>query len=330
MHVNEGEWVEAGEVLVQLDDRDAKLRLLERTADLKQSEANLSASQSQLALEKQNTAHFKSRLEVAQSKLKRHQDLMQKRLISRALLDEVKAQASDANIEYQSHMRALINLPNQIAANEAHVAKARALEEQAKLELDRTTVIAPFAGPVIAVHTAPGDHSNLATPLVDIADASGFEVRVQLPDQQASAFQTALDRTQIIRATSEDGRALVLRRLASHVRAGQTGLDAFFAYSEPNLPALGRMINLVIELPAQRELIALPAQSLYENNKVYTVENDRLVGHEVERVGETESEDRGYEVLVRTNSIPAGTPIITTALPKAITGLLVEVATQDS
>ncbi len=336
VNVNEGEWVEAGELLVQLDDRDLKLQLLERTADLKQSQANLTASKSQLALERQSATHFKSKLDVAQAKLQRHRDLMEKRLIARGLLDEVTAAANAANIEYQDHKRKMSDLPNQIAANEAHLAKAQALVEQAKLALERTSVIAPFAGPIIAVHTAPGDHSNLSQPLVEMADANGFEVRVQIPEVYTRQFQQAIENTQPIDATTADGDELTLSRLAHHVRAGQTGLDAFFVLKRNNnslpapIPALGRVFNLAIELPEQTRLIALPLPSIYEHNKVYSVKDNRLVSHTVERVGERERPEHGYEVLIRASDIPSGTPIITTQLPKAMTGLLVEIPTVES
>ena len=92
-----------------------------------QSEANLASMRSQLDLAQQNTEHFLSRYEVAQAKLKRHQDLMTNRLISKSLLDEVVSQSNEASIEYRNHVRELSNFPNQIAAHDANVAKATAL-----------------------------------------------------------------------------------------------------------------------------------------------------------------------------------------------------------
>lgn len=329
VHVKEGDWAEAGALLVKLDDREAKLHVLEREADLKQQQANLAAMHIQLDLEQQSAEQFESKYQIAQAKLTRHEGLMEKRLISKSLLDDVVAQANQASIDYRNHVRELTNLPNKIAAHEASVAKAQALLEQARLDLEKTEVRAPFAGPVLAVYAAPGNHSNLSVPLVDIADATGFEVRVQIPDAYAQQFyQAQSNGEEDITATAEAGANLTLIRLASQVRTGQTGMDAFFVFDQTadQVPAIGRVFSLSIELPAQSELIAVPVQSIYENNRIYAVKDGRLVGHDIERIGEQESAEHGYQILIRTDAIQPGDNVITTQLPRAITGLLVEVA----
>jgi multidrug efflux pump subunit AcrA (membrane-fusion protein) len=330
--VNEGDWVQAGNVIIKLDDRQAKLVVLEREAELRQHQANLASMKIQLDLEQQSAEHFSSNYRIAQSKLERHQDLMAKRLISKSLLDEVIAQANQASIDYRNHVRELSNLPNQIAAHEAHVAKAEALLEYAKLDLEKTAIRAPFTGPVLAVHAAPGDHSNLSEPLAELADSQSFEVRVQIPDAYVHQFQQLADMSAIT-ARAENGGTLTLSRLTNHVRAGQTGMDAFFAFrnvqfkaDDSTTPPLGRVFSLNIEMPAQTGLIAVPVQSIYENNRVYTVNNGRLVGHQIKRVGESESPHYGYQILIRSDDLKPGEQIITTQLPRAITGLLVEVA----
>ena len=115
------------------------------------------------------------------------------------------------------------------------MAKAAAQLEQARIDLDKTRITAPFAGPVLAVTAAPGDHSNLSVPLVHVADNTSFEVRVQVPEIQARQFHTALDGLGAaqIKALDDAGAPLRLRRLASQVRAGQTGLDAFSSLTVP-------------------------------------------------------------------------------------------------
>jgi multidrug efflux pump subunit AcrA (membrane-fusion protein) len=323
----EGDWVERGDELVQLDDREAKLRVVERQAELREQQANLAGLRVQLDLEQQSAEHFTSRYSVVQAKLERHQGLMAKRLISKSLLDEVTAQANEASIEYRNHLQVLTNLPNQIAAYEANVMRAQAQLDQAQLDADKTVIRAPFSGPVLAVHVAPGDHSNLAAPLIELADASGFEVRVQIPEAYAQHFHN-LAEPGIVAASTQAGVRLRLRRVTSHVRSGQTGVDAFFAFAPDaaQIPALGRVLNLSVELPAQADLVAVPAQSIYQNNRIYVVEDGRLRGHEIERAGELETAERGYEILIRSAELEAGDAIITTQLPRAITGLLVDVA----
>ena len=120
-----------------------------------------------------------------------------------------------------------------------------------------------------------------------------------------------------------------LVRLSSQVREGQSGLDAFFKVNVAageSLPAIGRVIDLSITMPTEHDVVALPVQSIYENNRIYEVVDDRLNAIEVERVGELQTPDGHYRVLVRSPKLSGGKTIITTQLPTAISGLLVEAA----
>ena len=121
---------------------------------------------------------------------------------------------------------------------------------------------------------------------------------------------------------------LKLARLAGHVRSGQTSTDAFFALADNENPAhaLGRVLNLIIQLPAEPNLVALPVQAIYDGNKIYRVIDERLQSIRIERIGEYQSPTDGYQILVRGEAIAAQDLIITTQLPRAINGLLVDLA----
>jgi hypothetical protein len=88
-------------------------------------------------------------------------------------------------------------------------------------------------------------------------------------------------------------------------------------------------------------VVALPVQSIYENDRIYAIRdvatNDssqldgagqeyRLEAITIERVGEAQAEDGQHRILVRSPEISAGQKIITTQLPRAISGLLVKPA----
>jgi HlyD family secretion protein len=106
-------------------------------------------------------------------------------------------------------------------------------------------------------------------------------------------------------------------------------VDAFF-HPAPGtdasaLPPLGRVVDLRIELPAEPDVVALPIGSLYDNDRIYAVEDNRLRAIHVERVGELQLPDGDYRVLVRSPELagraagdhhPAAT--------RGVSGLLVE------
>ncbi|MCB1684539.1 MAG: biotin/lipoyl-binding protein [Pseudomonadales bacterium] len=329
VHVREGDWVQAGDRLITLNDRELALRLIEARAELAEFQAARDSLQIEKASTEGNTGRYQSMLTVARNKLQRHKDLMSKRLISQSLLDEVVAQADEADIQYQAHMRALADFPNRSAALDAAVARAAAGVQQAQYDLEKSRVLAPFSGPVLGVFVAPGDRSNLGMILADVADARTFEVRVQLPDGYAQRLQRRMLDTESITATSQEGLNLQLSRLSSQVKRGQSGLDAFFGF-ESSTPtpanALGRLMELVITLPEEAAVVAVPVQSIYENDRIYQVHNNRLQAITVERVGESQTAEGEYRILVRSPELETDTAIITTQLPRAIDGLLVEPA----
>ena len=344
VNVREGDWVEKGDVLMTLSEAELQLDLMERQAELKQLEANLASTRIEREMFEESTEHFRSMREVAQKKLERHQDLIAKRLISQSLLDEVTAQANQANIDYQTHMRTLADFPNRLAAQEAAVERARAQVGQVQLDIDKTRITAPFRGPILSVFVAPGDRSNLGATLVDIANADAFEVRVQIPERFGNGLHRNLAMGQVVTARTEHGVELTLSRLSGQVKRGQSGLDAFFGlHAREGAPetALGRMLELSITLPEEEAVIALPVQSIYENDRIYAIRDVgpspdsqlegsnptyRLEAITVERVGEAQAEDGQHRILVRSPDISAGQRIITTQLPRAISGLLVEPA----
>ncbi|MDZ7670475.1 MAG: biotin/lipoyl-binding protein [Gammaproteobacteria bacterium] len=327
VNVREGDRVSEGDVLVELAREETALLLAERQAELAGHRAQLRSIRSEQAMLERTVAQAQSMHRIAQDKLARHRQLLERRLISRSLLDEVVAQANNAAIEFEQHQRRLDDLPNRLAAQQALVDRSAALAARAELDLQKTRVLAPFSGPILAVHVAPGDRSGNGVALLELAEAGALEVRVQVPASYVERFQHHLSGDDPIAASLADGRRLQLARLTHRVRAGQSGVDAFFRLDDPGaatLPPIGRVVDLRIRLPEEAGVVALPIASLYENDRIYAVEDNRLQAIRVERVGELHTAEGDFRVLVRAAELADGRPVITTQLPKAVSGLLVE------
>ncbi len=329
VHVQEGDWVAGGDVLIELADGEVRLALVERQAELAQHQAELRSIESERERLERTLEQAMSMHRVAQQKLERHQALLESRLIAQSLMEEVVAQANQAAIDLEDHLRRLADLPNRIAMQRARVERARALVEHATLQVKKTRVRAPFGGPVLAVNVAPGDRSSLAEPLVELANADTFEVRVQVPGSYGDRLQRHLAQGEPVIGRLGGGHRLTLTRLARRIKTGQSGLDAFFHLSARNmasLPPIGRVVDLRVQLPEEPDVVALPVASLYENDRIYAVVDSRLKPIQVERVGEYQSADGEYRILVRSPELGDGQAVITTQLPKAMTGLLVKVS----
>ena len=327
VNVREGQWVEAGEVLVELDDRQARLDLRSREADTAEARAELASLRAEQAMTERMAAEQQALADLAAAKLARFENLFERQMIARALLDEVREDAARARLALARHDNELADFPNRIARQQAAVTRAEVAAERVAIDLERTRIRAPFDGPVLAVHVARGNQVMQGTPLIRLADADSFEVRATLPAEHAAALRAELGNAGAdgLRASGELGEeqlTLQLTRLAGAQKSGRTGIDAFFRFPAHAGIELGRVVDLSISLPEQPGLVALPVQAIFENGRIYRIEDSRLVAMDVDVVGASNA-DEGYRLLVRSPELRAGQRIITTALPQARTGLKV-------
>ncbi|MEM7217275.1 MAG: HlyD family efflux transporter periplasmic adaptor subunit [Pseudomonadota bacterium] len=325
VHAEEGQQAAAGALLVQLDPSQFRLSVAEREAELAQRQANLASVESELLLARRTDKQHASMQRIARAKQARHEQLLRDRLISRALYDEVAQATSQVDIEFQRHKQQLTQLPHRVAAAKAEVRRAEAQLDSARIDLSKTELRAPFAGPVTAVNAAVGDRMLPGAVLVEMADDDAFELRVPIPDTYIAQIRGALDAGGEVAGTSRLG-ITKLTRMASVVAPGQSGLDGFFAIGNATerRPAVGQIVEVSVALPIIQGTVALPPQALYENRRVYAVVDDRLQALPVERVGETRDNQGNYRVLVRSRALARHAEIITTQLPAAMPGLLVQ------
>jgi RND family efflux transporter MFP subunit len=137
-----GAFFEAGDVLIELEGRDAELAL-------ERAEAAVLRAQSELGL--------------ADARLARRRTLAQSEI------------ASAARLEESEHAR-------RMAA--ARLREARAMREQARRDLDRTRILAPFAGRVRSKQVDRGQFVTRGTPLARIYAVDSAEVRLPIPTSE--------------------------------------------------------------------------------------------------------------------------------------------------
>ncbi len=331
--VREGDQVAAGQLLIQLEPRMFELALIERQAELVRAESALQSSRNDAASAKRNLERHRVLAGIARDKLRRFESLFAKGMVPVTLLDEVRDSTNQRDITLNEQETATLNYPNTLAEQSAEVTRARALRDRARLDLLETQVRAPFAGPVLAVHVAPGDRST-APVLMEVADAGGLEVRAAIADRHIAALRRGLDSpTPVMAQTQIDGRAvaLQLRRIGQGVRTGQGSVDAFFSLAgtdAAHTPAIGSVLDIRISLPAIDQVIALPSTALYDNRRVYGINTQpsgefRLQAFDIERVGDQLGPHGELLAVVRAPALPVGTQVLTTQLQRAISGLLV-------
>ncbi|MEX0942678.1 MAG: HlyD family efflux transporter periplasmic adaptor subunit [Pseudomonadales bacterium] len=323
----EGSWVEKDELLVRLASRELELALRRVESEYKRRVALLTAVRNDYRSAQNLTTHHEELRDIAVAKRKRYEELFRSRMIADEILDEARRQASERAITLEQHLSHLANFPSLIAQHEAMVVEAKAELETVQIELEQTEIRSPFAGRVIEALVSPGDRILPGVPLIRIADYESLEVRAPIPAKVGDALRARLGSGNPITAIGMlDDREIhfTLVRMSGDVKSGQSGLDAFFKPRKGEVLDIGRVLNLSVKLPLEENVVAVPIQSVYENTRVYKVEQERLVGVSIEQVGDYMNESGDFRILVRSDELRAGDRIVTTQLPRAITGLLVE------
>jgi RND family efflux transporter MFP subunit len=313
--VREGDSVAAGALLVRLDDADVQLRLA-------QAEARIASEQARHQANVEALPRERSLLALVRKELERTRDLVNQKLASQSALDSARQAVDRQAISVSAREQAILQ-------HDATMAELHANQEQARLDLARTEIRAPFSGRIAQLHVAPGQRVRAGDGLVNIYDTDSLLVRAQIPDSQLAQVRDALaDGARLSVSGELDGRPLqaVLQGLAGEVGQGG-GVAGLFRLQDPDDGVRpGRFVRLTLTLPARDDLLALPAQALYGMDRIYLIDQQqRLRAHGVRHVGDLRLPDGSSQVLLQVTDLPAGSIILTTQLPNAVEGLKVSV-----
>lgn len=321
--VREGQVVNKGDGIISLSDADL-------IVPLQQAKAELSDAQAQFQLQKMtnvaNQKHLEHEVKVLALKktaVKRSQQLMAKNLASQSTLDL----ASEALVrqEYVVVSAELAVQQNglKLSQAKARVLKAQAALTQAKTNLQRGQVVAPYHARIAQVNVSEGSRINAGTVMVTYYALDSLELRAKLPVGQLKAVQQALTNKQALQAFYVDGandESLELLRLAGE--ASTSGVDAFFRLPKTLLQSRpGELMEVNLKGVAKRNVVAVPYSAVFGSNRVYIVEEQRLQARTVELVGEVMRNGKLWALIKPDFS--EGAKICVTHLPNAVTGLKV-------
>jgi membrane fusion protein (multidrug efflux system) len=215
--VTDNQQVEAGAVLLRIDDRDYKAALEQARAQVAQAVANvanltaqLDAQQARIDQAKKEVEQAEAALTFAREENQRYQTLLKtgtgtQQRAQQAASDQQQREAafSAAQAAAIAADKQMAVLKTQLDGADASVAQARATQEQAQTNLDRTVILAPVAGRVAKLTAAKGAYAQTGqsemafvpralwvtanfkeTQLTDMRPGAGVDIRIDAyPDR---------------------------------------------------------------------------------------------------------------------------------------------------
>ncbi len=323
--VSEGQRVQAGDLLVALDDADIEPVLAQARAQVDDLKAQLAAEQIR---HRNDSAAIRSERNIrdnASRQLERTKALVQRNLASQEDLEAATDALARAELTVSTRQRAIDEHPSRVQSLEAKLAQAQANLATIERDAQRARLIAPFDGVVTGIQVAPGDLVARNEPLLSLYPDQSLELRARVPAQFRSELLDALARGETLSASSKDGshRFELVRFAGTADPAGTEAILALVGNGGGLRP--GELLPVNLQRPERANTVAVPFSALYGANALYLMTDDqRMQRITVERVGEARAGNGERWLLVAGEALELGAQLITTHLPNAMTGLKVE------
>lgn len=265
LHVDQGDHVVAGELLLELWNDDL-------TAALAQARAQVKVVQ----LNQQSACH---QAQADKRELKRISELQQKNLASTELLDHSQTSADIMDLSCQQHKAQVIQ------------AQANAAVQQARLA--HTQLRAPFAGIIADVHGEIGEYATpsppgVATPpAIDLINDQCLYISAPIDEVDAARIQLGMRARVSLDAFREQVFSGQVKRIAPYVKDNEK--QARTVDIDVELSSIPEEVKLLVGYSADMEIIiqqeenvlSIPTDALIEGNHVFVLSRD---GETLEKV----------------------------------------------
>ena len=168
--VEEGQRVQAGQVLMRLNDREPKIRLAAAEAALLRARADYAV---QISNAGEVEAADTTKLAEARVRLKAAEEAFAAGSITQTELDNVRRHFEAMDVLAGNQREAVTAVYTNLTQQEQEV-------EQARLQLERTQVIAPFNGRVADLQVEEGQHVGMGTHLLTLLQDDRMKVSVDV------------------------------------------------------------------------------------------------------------------------------------------------------
>lgn len=201
LFVDQGDRVEAGQVVAQMDDRDIQAQVRQQKANVELAGARLAEARAgsrseEIAQAQAQVAAAQSQVNLTQERTVRYQNLFRQGAIAKDQLDEVLANAQSAQANLQQTQKRVEELRNgtrieQVDQAEAQLAQAEAALQSVQVQAEDMSIRSPLSGIVsqkyanvgaFVTPTTSASATSSATSTSIVAVASNLEVLAKIAE----------------------------------------------------------------------------------------------------------------------------------------------------
>ncbi|MGH9873292.1 MAG: efflux RND transporter periplasmic adaptor subunit [Pyrinomonadaceae bacterium] len=296
MKVREGDTVRTGQVLVEIDSREARVQTQKSGAGLVETKAALEeVDRSIKAAESSQTATEANR-RLATSTFRRYQQLLARQSISPQEFDEVRArhEMADAEAETAGRMRQSLEAKRRQVLARIDQAKADVAGSQVYSSFSRIT--APINGIVVSRQADVGYMAAPGAPLLTIESGSDYRLEAAVQESQINKIHLR-DQVgvQIDALGSQELAGTVVEIVPASDPASRTYLVKISITKPSGNQQIIRsgLYGKARFVTGQTQAITIPKKAVVENGQltsVYVVDQSGIARVRLVRVGKTYGE----------------------------------------
>lgn len=197
--VDLGDRVAQGQLLVQLDPRDARYTFEQAQASLTSAKRALDRARANLAASQANVRRARAVLENAQVNRRRFEELFNEGAVAASQRDAAVTDADVARASLETAEGQLESDREAVAVAQAAIAQAEAAVRTAEKRRKDTEVRAPMAGEVQKRLVSTGETFKEKTPLLILVRTQTLKLGGEVPERFSQAVQTG----QTVRVTTD-------------------------------------------------------------------------------------------------------------------------------
>jgi multidrug efflux pump subunit AcrA (membrane-fusion protein) len=189
LHVREGDRVRAGQLLVEIDNRDANAHLQKANAGLREAQEALAEVEQSINAAQSARSAAEANKRLASATLNRYQALLERKSVSPQEFDEVKAKYQVAEAEADRAEKVLQMLAAKKSQVAARVDQAKAEIANAQINAGYARITAPASGVVTAKSIEVGATATPGAPLLTIEDDVNYRLEAAVEESKLSRIR---------------------------------------------------------------------------------------------------------------------------------------------
>jgi len=302
--VNVGDFAKQGQVVCELDHRDAELRLEQARAQLDEATSAMHQAESRIGLRsdakfdansvpevaaaRANYESAQAQARLAAADAKRYENLVASGDVSRSAFDKAHtqqetadAQANAARQQYEAALNGARQGFGAVEAAQAALTAARAQLSQAEKGLADTTIRAPFDGNITARPVAAGEYVGMNNKIATIVRIGSLKLQLQTPEQRAAQAKIGMAVEARVAAYPDrvfTGKVTAIDTSvdpASRVFIVEARFDNAGGQLRPGMFAKARVL-----LPGGENAVFVPRSAVLrdkttDSNQLYAIENGK-------------------------------------------------------